>query len=184
MAVRRDRLEGTRFGLLADTHDDLVDWPAALARIEARLGEVDALLHCGDFCTEAAIDSLSRVAPLFAVRSGADPAPAPPVLVEGPRILEGDGFSIGLAVALTGEPVGAMTEPSLRFDGLAADQVCPRLFGQAVDVCVFGGSHQLAVATCGKTVFLNPGSPTLAEETSLVVIAFDRGVLGIEPVRM
>ena len=28
--VERHRVEGRRFGLLADTHDDAVDWPAFL----------------------------------------------------------------------------------------------------------------------------------------------------------
>ena len=184
MTVRCDRIEGKRFGLLADTHDDLVDWPEVAGRIEAKLGRVDALLHCGDLCTRAAIDSLSRLAPLFAVHSQADPAPEPPVLVDGPRVLEGDGFSLGLVVALNGDPVGATVDPSLRFDGLAVEDVCPRLFGRPVDVCAFGGSHRLAMASCGNTVFLNPGSPTLADETSLVVIEFDRGALTSEPIRM
>ena len=39
---------GRRFGLTADTHDDLVDWPAILASLKAAWGEVDGVLHCGD----------------------------------------------------------------------------------------------------------------------------------------
>ena len=80
----RNEIKGRRFGLLADTHDNLIAWPETLERIRAALGTVDGIIHCGDLCTRQALDDLSGIAPVWAVRSSADAAESPPELVDGP----------------------------------------------------------------------------------------------------
>lgn len=176
----RTRVEGRRFGLLADTHDNAVDWPAALGRIRAALGQVDAILHCGDLCTEQALTTLAETAPLYAVRSAADIAAVPPALVDGTRLLDIGGLKIGVVASLTREPVGANTDEHLRFAGLPAVRVGPALFGGPVDVCVFGGTHKPAVASAAGTMFVNPGSPTLSKTPSVAILTVDHGTASVE----
>src|SRR6266508_3968116 len=77
-------LAGRRFGLVADTHDVLVDWADALARLRAAWGHLDAILHCGDLTSPA--------------------APAPPVLTDGPRLFAVGGVRVGLLFSLGKAP--------------------------------------------------------------------------------
>lgn len=83
-----DHVSGHRFGLSADTHDNLVDWPAAVALIRSVLDGVEGLIHCGDLCTHQALETLSAIAPVWAVRSADDAPPLAPALVAEPRILD------------------------------------------------------------------------------------------------
>ena len=165
--VPATRLTGGRLGLLADTHDELCDWPAVSAKIAAALHGVDGILHCGDLTSPAALDSLRKIAPVIAVRSPADPEATPPELVDGPCLIEAGELSIGLVNTLAGPPVGAVLDPVLEFPELPADQVGPELFGRPVQVVVFGGSHVPCLASAGGVLFVNPGSPSLAKSLSL-----------------
>ena len=189
--VASTRLDAQRIGLLADTHDDLVDWPQVCTRISAALDGVEAILHCGDLCTPAALESLRKIAPVLAVRSQADPQAAPPELVDGPRIVEAGGIAIGLINALNGPPIEAELEPELRFPGLSAGRIGGEVFGRPVDVVVFGGSHVPCVASSAGVLFVNPGSPSLAANltagrlnvadgvvSARIVPVGDRGVAG------
>jgi hypothetical protein len=97
---------GRRFGLTADTHDDLVDWPAVLTRLRTAWGAVDGVLHCGDISTMTALAGLGEAGPVFATRNNGDPPAAPPGLCDGPRLLEIGGVRVGLMFNL---PKDAMT---------------------------------------------------------------------------
>src|SRR5580658_6755862 len=91
---------GRRFGLTADTNDDLVDWPTILTSLLAGWGDVDGILHCGDLTSSKVLASLAAVAPTYATRSDGDPPAAPPTLSEGPRVLSLDGLRVGLTFNL------------------------------------------------------------------------------------
>jgi putative phosphoesterase len=178
--VDHHRVEGRSFGLLADTHDDAVDWPAAVAKIGQALGEVDAIIHCGDLRTAKAIETLNAIAPVWATRNSMDPPAAPPRLLDGPRVLEADGLRLGVVFQLTGDPVGAELDGTLRFPKLGPRDACKQLFGGPVDVCVFGGTHAPVVASAAGTLFVNPGSPTLAKTRSVGVLTLAGGVASVE----
>src|SRR5262249_45057674 len=98
--MRTDRIEGRRFGVLADTHDALVDWPNGLRAIRDALGAVDGIIHCGDLTTGKTIDTLAELAPVWAVRSAGDPVEAAPTLIDGPRVLEVGDVRIGVVFSL------------------------------------------------------------------------------------
>ncbi len=181
MTVPRHRVKARRFGLLADTHDDAVDWPKAVEKIRAAWGEVDAIIHCGDLCTPRAIETLSQIAPMWATRNPqTDPAATPPVLVDGPRVLEVGASGIGVLFSLAGEPVKAETDPVLRFSGLGPEKALQTLFGGKVDVCVWGGTHAARVSAAAGTLFVNPGSPTLAKSRTVGVLTLENGTAGVE----
>lgn len=181
MTPTRQRIEGKRFGLVADTHDVAVDWPAAVEKIRAAMGPVDAIIHCGDLTTPKAIEGLSAIAPVWATRNPAgDADPSPPVLVNGPRILEVGASGIGVVFALTTDPIGAETDPVLRFPKHSPEASMQMLFGGRVDVCVFGGTHAAIVASAAGTLFVNPGSPTLAKTRTVGVLTLEDGLAQVE----
>jgi putative phosphoesterase len=179
-----DRVEGRRFGLLADTHDALVDWPSALGAIRIALGAVDGIIHCGDLTSPSAIETLADLAPVWAVRSASDPAEAVPALTGGPRVLEIGGVRIGVVCSLAGQPIEADTDPTVRFGRVTGAAVARRLLGGAVDVCCFGGTHRAEILATGGTLFVNPGSPTLAKQRSVAVLTIDAGTVAVETLRL
>ena len=152
---------GRRFGLTADTHDDLVDWPAILAGLTAAWGEVDGILHCGDISTAPALESLAAIAPTYATRSEGDPPPAPPVLHDGPRVLTLGDLRLGLTFNL---PDDAMTAA-----GATA------LFGGPVAACIYGGTHEARLDDVGGVLFVNPGSPSLAKTRTAAILTAEAG---------
>lgn len=157
---------GRRFGLVADTHDDLVDWPSILAGLTAAWGEVDGVLHCGDITSATALISLATIAPAYATRSDGDPPADPPVLTEGPRVLMLGGARVGLTFNL---PDDALTP-----EGVV------RLFGGPVAACVYGGTHEARLEDRGGVLFVNPGSPSLAKTRTAGILIADAGRVSAE----
>ena len=181
MTVARQRIDGRRFGLVADTHDVAVDWPAAVEQIRAAMGPVDAIIHCGDLTSLKAVEGLAKIAPVWATRNPAgDADPSPPALIDGPRILEVGSAGIGVVFALSTDPIGAETDPVLRFPRYSPEASMQMLFGGRVDVCVFGGTHAPVVASAAGTVFVNPGSPTLAKTKTIGVLTLEDGLAQVE----
>jgi uncharacterized protein len=145
--ANEERLSARRVGLIADTHDEIVTWDELQPKVEAALDEVDLVLHCGDATTPAVLDLLETVAPVRAVRSPADPPVRLPRLTDGPVRLDVDGTIVVLS----------NTRPDERD---AAD----------ADVVVFGGTHEAVVESVGDVLYVNPGSPSLAERTSVAIL--------------
>ena len=139
-----------RIGLIADTHDDIVPWPTVAVRVAEAFASVDLILHCGDLTTTDVLDQLETIAPVLAVRSAADPPPAPPRLVDGPRVVDAGAVAIGLVNTLVDDPSA--------------------VFDRSVDVVVHGGTHTASVDTSGPMLLVNPGSPTLADVPSVAVL--------------
>lgn len=153
-------MSNTRIGLIADTHDEIVDWETVHPRIVDALGHVDLIIHCGDLTSTKVLDRLSQIAPVVAVRSTNDPPSDGSRLVDSPRVIEHAGLTIGVINALP--------------DGTTVEQ----LFGQQVDVVAHGGTHEASVVRDGGTLFVNPGSPSLADETSVAVVESSEGTTG------
>lgn len=159
-------VSGRRFGLTADTHDELVDWPAILASLTAAWGKVDGVLHCGDLTTATALESLARLAPVYATRSDGDPPAAPPTLSEGPRVLNLGGLRIGLTFNLPDEAKSP--------DGVAS------LFEGPVAACIYGGTHQASLDEIDGVLFVNPGSPSLAKRRTAAILMAEAGRVSAE----
>ena len=157
---------GRRFGLTADTHDNLTDWPKVAAALTSAWGDIDGVLHCGDISSTAALDTLGQVAPVYATRSAGDPPAAPPRLADGPRVLNLDGVRVGLTFNLD--------EAAMSPEGAAG------LFGGPVAACVYGGTHEAALIDIGGVLFVNPGSPSLAKPRTAAVLTADAGRVSAE----
>ena len=141
-----------RIGLVSDTHDNLCDWPAVCGRVSAALDGVDLVLLCGDISTLQVLDDLERIAPVRATRNTDDPEPIPGRLEDGPIVLDLDGAAVGLTFSVP--------DPRTGTDWAA-------MFGRAVDVVVFGGTHAPVIEDDGGVLLVNPGSPSLAAELTV-----------------
>ena len=181
MIPPHDTLPGQRFGLIADTHSNLVDWPAALASIKTALGQVDGIIHCGDLGSADVLRDLGQIAPVLATRSGDDPPAQAPLLVDGERTFEAGDLRLGVVFSLDGPPTHVRVDPAVAFTTLSANQAVTALFGAPpVDVCVFGGTHQAAVAMSEGILFINPGSPTLAKQRTVAILTVENGCANVE----
>lgn len=136
----------TRIGLVSDSHSDLCDWSAVLENVRAAFGAVDFVFHCGDITATEALDDLETIAPVRATRSDGDPPAAPPRLVDGPVVVDVGGRALALAFA----------RPDAAPDGVVA--------------VVFGGTHAASVETIDGVLWVNPGSPSLAQARSVAVL--------------
>jgi uncharacterized protein len=143
-------------GVIADTHDAIVPWDPVGRKVADLFAGVDLIVHCGDITTPAVLDQLATVAPVVAVRGADDPPPDPPRLTEPPRIVDHGGHAIGVVVALAegGPPV--------------AD-----LFDRPVSVVLHGGTHEAGIEERDGVLLVNPGSPTLADRTTVAVVDID-----------
>jgi uncharacterized protein len=140
-----------KIGLIADTHDNLVEWDAIQPRVAQVFDGVDLIVHCGDLSTVGVLDRLGEIAPVVAVRSPADPPADGERLFDGPhRIEHADG-----AIAV----VNALGEQT--FDDVA--------------VVAHGGTHQASVERRAGQLVVNPGSPSLAETVTVAVLELDGG---------
>jgi putative phosphoesterase len=144
--------------VIADTHDEIVSWDDIHPRVVEAFGPVDLVVHCGDLTTTAVLDRLAEIGPVVAVRSPADPAPEAPRLVDGPRVIDRGGVAIGVVNALS------------------ADADLEALFGRRVDVVLHGGTHKARVDRDGAALLVNPGSPSLADNTSVAIVEVADGV--------
>jgi hypothetical protein len=149
-----------RIGLVSDTHDDLCDWPAVRDRVATALAGVDLIVHCGDLTTIAVLDDLEKVAPVRATRSSGDPDAIPGRLDDGPIVIDADGAAIGMTFRLPDPPAG---------------RDWAEMFGQPVDVVVFGGRHEPLVEQDGDVLLVNPGSPSLAAELTVGELVVGEG---------
>lgn len=151
-----------KVGLISDTHSagsgrDLP--PEILNALEG----VDLILHCGDLECLGVLDCLEALAPVLAVRGYEDPTETGDRLANATRVVQLDGVSIGMVHDIQWPTPGINTSPdgtALVFpDGSIAEHLV-RKFGQAVDVVLFGDTHEELICHYGGVLWVNPGSPT------------------------
>jgi putative phosphoesterase len=141
-----ERFGATRIGLIADTHDEIVDWSDFQESVAKAFAGVGLILHCGDLTAYPVLDALEQIAPVRAVRSPGDPDVAPPRLIDGPRFVEVSGHLICLQNVLDETTTGDAT------------------------TVVHGGTHQPSLEERDGSLFVNPGSPTLSEQRSVAIL--------------
>jgi putative phosphoesterase len=150
-----------RVALVSDTHNlvrpELLDFVTGC----------DAIVHAGDICDAAVLDTLSRIAPLSAVRGNND------------RGAWADALPVQTTLDIGGVRLAIVHElPHLRGD--------PRADGIAV--VVSGHSHKPSLETRDGVLYVNPGSAgprrfRLPVTAALLTIDADR-TLAIEHTRL
>ena len=145
-----------KIGVISDTHGVLR--PEA----EQRLAGVDHIIHAGDIGRPEVITSLSRIAPLIAIRGNVDTADWA-ARYPGTRTISLGGRSIHVLHDIH----------DLDFD--------PKSRG--VDVVISGHSHRARIETVDGVLYLNPGSAgprRFKLPVTLAILEMDkRGVRGI-----
>jgi len=138
-----------------------------------RLRAADAILHCGDFSTSAALEQLRGLGPpVHGVRGNVD-EPALRGLLPEELVVELAGARIGM-VHVPGPPVGREERLARRFPGCAA--------------VLFGHTHLPQVErSTGGVWLLNPGSPTERRRApfhSMLELTIEAGAIRPELLRL
>jgi putative phosphoesterase len=139
----------SRIGLMADTHDEKVDWATLQKPVARVFSGVGLVLLCGDLQTLRVLDQLEEMAPVRAVRGDTDPPAEPPRLVDGP-LVEVTG-NVRIAVFRAEPDVG---------DAAVS----------GADVVVYGSTHEPVVKIVNGVIFVNPGSPSLSATRCVAVL--------------
>jgi len=132
-----------RLAVLADTHSAL--HPAAVTHLAAL--RPDAILHAGDIGDRAILDSLRRIAPLFAVRGNIDGRA--PDLADALTLDVVSGGALLLRILLLHMAVDG---PRLRADAARLAH------SHSASLVVCGHSHVPLIARDGDIAVFNPGS--------------------------
>ena len=154
-----------KLGLISDTHmpGAMPEMPPQLARAFAG---VDLILHVGDIYGASCLDWLERIAPVLAVEvnSGSYWGGDARVVV-GQRVLSLEGYAVGLTHVLTLPGMRDEAFPGAIArdfgDGASLPDALREVFGQPVDVVVFGDTHHDLVEEHQGVLLVNPGSATL-----------------------
>lgn len=158
-------------GLISDTHIPEARrelWPQVFGAFRG----VDCILHAGDIHDLSVIDQLSDVAPTYAARgNGDDGSGGRPVQPFDRRLREAWVIELGgLKVGLTHDVPIPEYPPHLTIE-----RAMTRYFGRTdLDVLIYGDTHVEAIDAIGRTLCVNPGSPTYPHnlETQLGTIGF------------
>jgi putative phosphoesterase len=134
-----------RIGVVSDTHLPRFGHVLPSALVEGLQG-VDHILHLGDLTTREVLGLLEAIAPVTAVAGNNDP-PELHVALGRKRILAVEGVTIGM---VHGDGKGKST----------LERALAAFRDDAVDLVLFGHSHQPYCARHDGRWVLNPGSPT------------------------
>jgi len=160
-------LAGTTFGLVADAHVHPGGGPGLPETALNAFRTVDAIFALGDMGDAAALDLLSTVAPVVAVR-GADDAPDDPRLAAERRVFSHGDRRIGALFDGTAQGLFTGNDPFAVAPGFAS--ALHETFGCPVGLVLCAGSHKPLVAWSEGVLIVNPGSPTLAERPSVALL--------------
>jgi putative phosphoesterase len=147
MTERFERM--ARVGLIADTHDEKVEWATLQPAVARAFEGVGLVLLCGDLQTLRVLDQLEAMAPVRAVRGDTDPPAQPPRLVDGPLVVETGDTRIAVFRA----------EPDTGDAGVSD-----------AHVVVYGSTHEAVAKVVNDAIFVNPGSPSLAATRCVAVL--------------
>jgi len=138
---------GKTVGLISDTHvpSRAKCIPKAVFRV---FENVDFIIHAGDLVELAVIDVLEQLAPVLAVYGNMD----------GPEIRGAYPKLNSLKIA--DWKIGVMHNPETMY-GLGKIRELTKQNG--FNVFVYGHTHNSSIKWEGKTLFINPGSPTNPE---------------------
>jgi len=141
--------EGTKVGVVSDTHDEIIDWDDFQPAVAKALAGVDLILHCGHLTTTRVLDRLAEIAPVVATRTAEDPpAGADPRLTDGPRTVRVGDEAITVLFELP--------------DGYSPPE--------GVRVVAYGSTHAGVVEERDGVLYVNGGSPSLSKAKSVAII--------------
>jgi uncharacterized protein len=153
---------GKTVGLISDTHV-----PKHAHYVPKRVFEifekVDYIIHAGDLVELAVIDELDQIAPVLAVHGNMDG-------------MEVSGALPSLnSLKVFNWKIGVMHDPDINFGFAKMRELVKE---NAFNVFVYGHTHTASIKWEGKTLYINPGSPT---DTPSPLVKPTVGLLNITP---
>jgi putative phosphoesterase len=131
-------------GLISDTHVPIR--ARCIPKMVFKVFEnVDFIIHAGDLVQLAVIDELEQLAPVLAVHGNMD---GPEVSGALPKLN---------SLKVLDWKIGVMHDPSTMF-GMGKMREIAKTNG--FNVFVYGHTHNSSIKWEGKTLYVNPGSPT------------------------
>ena len=156
-----------KIGLISDTHNPgaaKVPPPEVVRAFEG----VEMIFHAGDIYIPATLDWLEQIAPVVAVELGSQAHFNGDPRVAEKRRFDLEGYSIGMVHDLVIPGMGGeVTEGSIprEFpDGIDLPKALESVFGDPVNVVVFGHTHHAVVEKHQGVLIVNPGSPSLPKQ--------------------
>ena len=157
-----------KIGLISDTHIPSMGKEPPPQVVRAFEG-VDLILHAGDIYIQSCIEWLERIAPVHASTSAFLSSGEAAPRVSEPKLVEVEGYSIGLVHKLEMMPLGDEVFPGEIAKSYPAGASIPQeledIFGKPVTIVVFGYTHEAMVETHQGVLFVNPGSPNMVKQT-------------------
>jgi putative phosphoesterase len=131
-------------GLISDTHIPVR--ARCIPKMVFKIFEnVDFIVHAGDLVKLAVIDELEQLAPVLAVHGNMD---GPEVSGALPKLN---------SLKISDWKIGVMHDPSTLFGMGKMREIAKR---NGFNVFVFGHTHNSSIKWEGRTLYINPGSPT------------------------
>jgi hypothetical protein len=131
-------------GLISDTHIPVR--ARCIPKMVFKVFEnVDFIVHAGDLVELAVIDELEQLAPVLAVHGNMD---GPEVSGALPKLN---------SLKISDWKIGVMHDPSTLFGMGKMREIAKR---NGFNVFVYGHTHNSNIKWEGKTLYINPGSPT------------------------
>ncbi len=146
-----------KIGLVSDTHiPEAMDhlWPQVYEAFDG----VDYIFHGGDIHEFWVLDTLEKLAPVYAARgNGEDGSGGRPVQPDDPRVREAWSFELeNLNVGLT-HYIPTEERPPYLTVARWVERYFP---DKRPDVIVYGDTHTEAIEVVDGILCVNPGSPT------------------------
>lgn len=139
-----------RIGLISDTHIPL-DAKHLPPQVEDIFQSVDLILHAGDIYSSQVLDELEKIAPILSARGNGDSDSLKDFRIKGSHVLDIAGFRLGMTHIIY--------YPETPFSPL--EKAIDEKFGGPVNIIVFGDTHVPLVQKHKGILMINPGSPTL-----------------------
>ena len=157
-----------RIGVISDTHVPSVSKEPPYEVARAFEG-VDLILHAGDIYIPSCLDWLEQIAPVWAVELGSWAHFTGDSRVAEKRAIDLEGHFIGMVHDLMLPGMTSEVRPGVidaKFPSIASlPTAVEKFFGSAVDIVVFGHTHEAVVEEHQGVLFVNPGSSSLPKQT-------------------
>ncbi len=159
-----------KIGVISDTHIPSMG-PAPPDQVIKAFDGVDLIVHAGDIYADSALDWLAQIAPVESAKSRfaavAEGAPRTGTTL----VLDLEGRKVGVVHKLELLPIvdeiypGALAKYP---EGLDVQDELTEVFGERVDIVIFGYTHEAMVETFQDVLFVNPGSTSMIKQSMLL----------------
>jgi len=154
-----------RIGVISDTHvPNAVD--VLPHQIKKAFAGVDLILHAGDIYQPDCLQWLEEIAPVTAVENNAAAHFGNDPRVAEKRVISLESHAIGMVHDLMLRDFSYEIRPGvIARRGLSTNQALPSMvhhvFGEPVNIVIFGHTHHAVAEEHQGVLFVNPGSPVL-----------------------